>query len=351
MITEQGTGLVERLRAHLADASASSFQLMGDDLALLTGPDLRAAAAAYDEHLTRAVPDALRAAFEAEQRALLREAHALLRRHNHCLHARIAGYLDLGRRFGFEYPWPTVAVLGISTVLDGMARMRVYGLLGRATARLGLPHVERASERIDDALRRTNRAIFADSVPLTLLALRCHSLRRDGRGDLATALLEGPLPPLMDEECRGLARRLTDAFGIEDGARRYEALAALTLEHFRREQAVFTHHLGAPRQGPPRPHPTWLDRLVGNVRAVRAPRVERGLLGRRRLVFRNHRLPPGFDIRAHAPRVTEFGRAFVSSITRCREDYQAAVDHTLARFGAQGERVVVAFPRGGTQVR
>lgn len=348
MIMEQGTGLVARLRAHLADASASSFQLMGEDLALLSGPDLRMAGAAYDEHLSRAVPDALRPAFEAEQRTLLREAHALLRRHNHCLHARVAGYLDLGRRVGFEYPWPVVAVLGICTVLDGMSRMRVYGLLGRATALLGLPHVERASERIDDALRRTNRAIFADSVPLTLLALRCHALRREGRGELAAALLDGPLPPLMDEECRALARRLTDALGVEDGARRFEALAALTLEHFRREQAVFTHHLGAPRQGAPRPHPTWLDGLVGNVRAVRAPRVERGLLGRRRLVFRSQRLPAGFDVRAHAPRVTEFGRAFVSSITGSREDYQTAVDYALARFGAPGERLALAFPRGGT---
>lgn len=341
-------GLVTRLRAQLSDAGACSFQLMGDDLALLTGPDLRAAGAAYDDHLERAVPSSLRPAFEAEQRALVREAHALLRRHNHCLHARIAGYVELGRRCSFEYPWPAVAVLGICTVLDGMARTRVYGLLGRVAARLGVPHVERASERIDDALRRTNRGIFADSVPLTLMALRCHTLRREGRGELAQALLEGPLPPLMDEECRALSRRLADALGVDDGARRFEVLAGLTLEHFRREQAVFTHHLGAPRSGVPRPYATWLDAAVGNPRAVRAPRVERGLLGGRRIAFRNHPLPRGFDVRAHASRVAEFGRAFVRSVTGSRDDYQAAVDHVLARFGERGEREAMVYPRGGT---
>lgn len=343
-------GLVTRLRAHLSDASASSFQLMGEDLALLGGPDLRAAGAAYDDHLARAVPAALRPAFEAEQRELLREAHALLRKHNHCLHARVAGYLALGRRCAFEYPWPAVATLGICTVLDGMARMRVYGLVGRFAARLGVPQVERASERIDDALRRTNRGIFADSVPLVLLALRCHRLRREGRGALAAALLDGPLPPLMDEECRTLARRLADAFGVEDGARRFDVLAALTLEHFRREQAVFTHHLGASRSGAPRPHASWIDAAVGNPRAVRAPRVERGLLGRRRLAFRNHPLPAGFDVRAHATRVAEFGRAFVTSVTGSRDDYQAALDHVLQRFGQRGERVPLVYPRGGTPV-
>lgn len=343
-------GLVTRLRAHLSDADARSFQLMGEDLALLGGPDLRAAAEAYDDHLARAVPAHLRAAFEAEQRELRREAHALLRRYNHSLHARVAGYLELGRRCSFEYPWPVVAILGICTVLDGMVRMRVYGLLGRVAARLGVPHVERASERIDDALRRTNRGIFADSVPLVLLALRCHHLRVLGRGELARALLEGPLPPTMDEECRALARRLTDAFAVEEGPRRFEVLAGLTLEHFRREQAVFTHHLGAPRDGAPRPYASWIDAAVGNPRVVRAPRVVRSLLGTRRLTFRHHPLPPGFDVRAHATRVAEFGRAFVTSVTGSREDYQAAVDHVLLRFGERGERAPLVYPRGGTPV-
>lgn len=341
-----GDDLVARLRARLP--GASSFQLMGEDLTLLTGPDLRAAAAAYDEHLARAVPAPLHGQLEAEHRALALEAHALLRRHGQSLHGRVAGYLEVGRRFGFEYPWPVVAVLGICTVLDGMSRMRLYGLLGRAASRVGLSQVERASERIDDALRRTNRGIFADSVPLALFALRCHTLRRAGRADLAQALLDGPLPPLMDEECRGLARRLADAFALDDGARRFEALAALTLVHFAREQAVFTHHLGLTRDGAPRPYASWLDAAVGNPRAVAAPVVLRRAGRAPRLVFRSHPLPAGFDIRAHAPRVEAFGRAFVRSITGCRDDYQAALDYALTRFGARGERRVAEYPRGGT---
>lgn len=339
--------LVSRLRARLPDRTASSFQLMGEDLTLLTGPDLRAAAGAYDAHLARAVPAHLHAELEAEQRALLAEAHALLRRHNQSLHGRVAGYLEVGRRFGFEYPWPVVAVLGICAVLDGMTRMRLYGLLGRVAARVGLPAVERASERIDDVLRRTNRGIFADSVPLALFALRCHALRRAGRADLAQALLDGPLPPLMDEECRALARRLADALAIDDGARRFEALAALTHVHFGREQAVFTHHLGVPRDGAPRPYATWLDAAVGNPRSVRAPAIERSAWRAPRLTFRRHALPASFDIRAHTPRVDAFSRAFVGSITGSRDDYQVALDHALARFGAPGERWVVAYPRGG----
>lgn len=335
--------LVARLRTHLGDARAGSFQLMGEDLTLLAPADLRAAAAAYEEELERTVPAPLQAAFEAEQRAAVVEAHAFLRRHSGSLHGRVAGYLELGRRMGFEYPWPVVAVLGICAVLDGLTRMRVYGLLGRVAARVGVPHVERASERIDDALRRTNRGIFADSVPVALLALRCHALRRAGRGDLAQALLDGPLPPLMDAECRGLARRLAEAFALEDGARRFEALAALTLAHFGREQAVFTHHLGGRRDGTPRPFATWLDAKVGNVAAVDAPCVVRG-----RLVFRRFDLPPGFDIRAHAPRVEAFGRAFVTSITGRREDYQAACDYATSRFGAAPARVT--YPTGGTTV-
>ena len=55
--------LVELLRKRLADARAGSFQLMGEDLALLSGSDLRAAAAEWDAALA-GVDAGLRAELE-----------------------------------------------------------------------------------------------------------------------------------------------------------------------------------------------------------------------------------------------------------------------------------------------
>ena len=46
------------------------------------------------------------------------EAHRWLRRHNGNVHSRIAGYLALGRKLDFVYPWPVVAVLSADDTLN-----------------------------------------------------------------------------------------------------------------------------------------------------------------------------------------------------------------------------------------
>ena len=327
---------------------AKSFQLAGEDLALLPGSALPEAARAYAQGLARLDP-ALRPRFEAEQVALLRDAHQLLRRHGRSVHGRIAGYLEIGRRCRFEYPWPIVAVLGISQVLGGFLRARAWGLVGPAATRLGWGGLERIAEVTDDVLRRTNRGIFADSVPTVLLGLRAHALRERGEHALAAALLEGPLPPVIDAEGRSIATGLFHALGVPDRRARFAALAELTLQHFDREQSIFTHHLSpasagqAPASAGQAPRArrrgdAAMARLL-QMRAVPAPVVVRGLLGGRRLVFRDFALPPGFDIRAHGPRVELFGQAFVRSVTGSPRDYAAAVEWVRERF-ASGSRDV-----------
>lgn len=329
--------LTESLAAY-GLAGARSFQLAGEDLALLPGSALPEAARAYAEALSRLEPD-MRPRFEAEQAALLRDAHDLLRRHGRSVHGRIAGYLEMGRRCRFEYPWPVVAVLGISQVLGGFLRARAWGLVGPAATRLGWQGLERIAEVTDDLLRRTNRGIFADSVPTVLLGLRAHALRERGEAALAAALLEGPLPPIIDEEGRAIATGLFRALGIGERRARFAALAELTLQHFDREQSIFTHHLASPRSGTlgtaraPRRGDAAVARLL-EMRAVPAPVVVRGLLGRRRLEFRSFALPSGFDIRAHGPRVELFGQAFVRSVTGDPRDYAAAVEWVGRRFAA-----------------
>src|SRR5688572_30760672 len=85
--TAAGATLVEAL-SELLGRPAKSFQLMGEDLALVPGARLAAATEAYRAGLTR-VPAALRERFEAEQAALLRESHAMLVRHNRSVHGRL----------------------------------------------------------------------------------------------------------------------------------------------------------------------------------------------------------------------------------------------------------------------
>src|SRR5205814_1929970 len=129
--------------------------------------------------LERTVPAAERALFEREQVEVLRAAHGWLRTYNRNIHGRIRGYLALGRAVHFEYPWPIVAVLGICQVLEGVDRTRVYGLLGRALRLAGYTALEEVAGGIGDVLLRTNRGIFADSVPTVLYALRRHRVRED----------------------------------------------------------------------------------------------------------------------------------------------------------------------------
>jgi hypothetical protein len=325
--------LVDALRRRL-DPRAHSFQLMGEDLLLLDAADL-AAAAAEDARLLDRIPVQLRARFSDEQARLRAEAHAFLKKHNRSVRARIAGYVELGRRCRFAYPWPVVAILGIEQVLGGMRQNRIYGLAGALLDRVGFAELAAISDGSDDILRRTNRGIFADSIPTVLYALRVHALRTGGDGELAAALLDGPLPILMDDECRFLARAIAN--GLARGADRFAVLSQLTLRHFAREQAIFTHHMGASEHETPTRAPrSLLVRRITRLSSVPAPVVVREK-NRRRVELRDVPLPPGFDMRDHPARVVELGRAFVESVTRDREDYRAAVAHVLARWGRPGE--------------
>jgi hypothetical protein len=330
MTVDKGASLIESLRDALGDEGAASFQLMGEDMVLVTGARLRAAAERYEAELA-SVPKELREGFEAEQAAFAREAHDWLKRYNRSLHGRVHGYVELGRRLDFEYPWPVVALLGLTRVIGGLQRNHVYGVLGETVARVPLPGLDalaRGIDRVDDLLRRTNRGIFADSVPTVLFALRAHALRRAGDEALARALLDGPLPLLFDEENRRLARALYEGLAIPDAALRFAHLSALTIEHFGREQAIFSHHMGAAKNG----GGSKLMARLSRMRSVPAPVIERGR-GGARVVFRDFALPEGFDLRDHQARVEAFGRAFVLSVTGSREDYETATQYVERRFG------------------
>ena len=148
--------LIDALRLRLGAPGASSYQLMGEDLQVLTVEDLRSALAAHDA----AIPDGLRAELLAEEATLAAESHRWLKKYNRSLYGRIAGYVALGQRMEFGYPWPVVAILGIVQVIGGMDRARVYGLAGRVASRLGYPDYERLGDGSEDVLRRTNRGIF-----------------------------------------------------------------------------------------------------------------------------------------------------------------------------------------------
>ena len=321
--------LVDALRRRLGDPEAASFQLTGEDLVLLTGDDLARAGADWQAALAR-VAEPLRPRVVDELGAVQREAHRFLRKYNRSVGARIAGYVELGRRCRFAYPWPVVAVLGIEQVLSGMRQNRVYGLVGEAARRLGWRALWQLSDGGDDVLRRTNRGIFADSVPTVLLGLRAHALAGAGEPALAAALLDGPLPPVCDEECRAVARGLRDGLALVDPAARFTALARLTLRHFGREQAIFSHHIGPP---PARATSPVVRRLMA-IRAVPAPVVRRG-----QVRLEPFALPPDFDLRDHATRVALFGRAFVESVTGSAADYRLAAAHVLRRWGRPGERL------------
>jgi hypothetical protein len=324
--------LLDELRSLLGRNDTLSFQLMGEDLVVLSGARLRRAAEAYDAELERAVPPSLRAPLAREQAEVLGEAHEWLLSYNKSIHTRIQGYLALGRRCRFEYPWPVVAILGICQVLRSIQRVHLYGLVGAAAARAGYTRLLELAERSDDALRRTNRGIFADSAPTVLYALHCHALRAEGRADLASLLLTGPLPLSMDAETQRIAQALYDYLAIADDAQRFRALSELTLRHFAREQTIFSHHLGALRGERPRADRGGLLHRLFEVDSVPAPRVERG-----RVVFRRFALPPGFVMRDHDARVAAFSDAFVRSITQSLSDYRVAVDYVLGRFGDPDE--------------
>jgi len=318
--------LIEPLRDRLNDRTAGSFRLMADDLALVGVAELRAALEASDRALA-VLPAELRRELLAEETALASEAHEWLVRHDRSVHARVAGYLALGRRCDHVYPWPVVAILGICQVMTAIGQNRLWGIAGQVATRLGRPRYERLADRSEDVLRRTNRGIFVDSVPTVLRVLRADELRRAGRTALATAIADGHAAPLWDDELRRLARVILDGLAVPDPRARFTALAAATLQHFEREQAIFTHHMGSSRATPPDP-----ARAVV-VETVPAPVLE-GRPGARRLAFRPYRLPPRFDMRDHAARVRELGAAFVTSVTRDPDDFRVAIEWVERRFGA-----------------
>lgn len=305
--------LIDELRRRLGDPAAGSFQLMGEALQLITVEDLRAAVAAHDA----AIPPGLREALLAEEAALGAEAHRWLAKYNRSLYGRIAGYLELGERLAFRYPWPVVAILGIVQVIGGMDRARVYGLAGRLASRFGYDTYEKLGDGSEDVLRRTNRGIFADSVPTVLRALRAEALIAEGKRELADALVAGSAAVLWDAESRTLCRAITDGLVISDEPARFRALADTTLRHFAREQAIFTHHIASRSR----------TRKLPAAKAVPAPVIAEG-----RLTFAPFALPPGFDFRDHATRVDAFGRAFVSSVTGSLADYRVATSWVRDRF-------------------
>ena len=336
--------LVETL-AELIDGRAGSHQLMGEELARLSGSQLAEAGDAWRDALERTVPVSRRDDFLAATEAHHLEAYTWLRRYNRSLRRRVQGYLALGERCAFEYPWPVVAILGICQVQDGMARNAGYAVMAPFFARLGMPQMVGYTDWMTDVLRRTNRAIFADSVPTVLLALRAHTLRAAGDDELAHLLLEGPLPPTMDERTRGLARGVFDRLAIQGGRERFRALADHTLDHFEREQSIFTHHLAAAPDGGThdrKPPPKLLQKLMA-ADSVSAPHIARD--GREpRLVFHDVPLPDGYSMRDHDARVDLFGRAYVTSVTGSLEDYRVAARWVVrTKAGGTSEEVVSRF--------
>jgi hypothetical protein len=318
--------LLDEVRAALAQVDVPSFRLMGEDLVAL-GPDrLRRAADAHDAELERPVPPSLRDAVRDERTALSNEAHAFLTRFNSSIHNRIRGYVELGRRLDFEYPWPVVAILGITQVMRTLRTVHALGLAGSLLERVGYSRLAETAERTDDVLRRTNRGIFSDSAPTVLFALRCHALRSDGRHDLARALLRGPSPVWMDDESRDIAFGLYDGLAIADPDARFRHMARLTERHFGREQAILSFHMG-PGSSVRKRTKSWAARQL-DPRSVIAPRVRAG-----RLELAPFRLPDGFEMRDHDARVKVFGEAFVKSVTTSPAEYRVARDWVVARFG------------------
>jgi hypothetical protein len=312
--------LTDALRRSLEPADTSSFRLSSDELWLVTGADLKKAADEYEQSMGRVKPD-LRKRLAEEHLELATACWKWLRRFNISLEERLAGYSAMGRAFGWEYPWPAVAVLSMMTLRRGLRQseaLRLGGLAARPVLEVG--------DWIQDVLRRCNRGMFADGIPTALWALRCHGLRQAGEGMVADALLDGPLPLAMDEECRSVMRNLDASLKLESAAERFTALTQMTAKQLDREQAVVTAHLGAMRNGR---NPSWEP---WRVRFTRMKKVEAPVIRGGKVAFETFALPKDFELRNHGQRTEVFGQAFLKPLTGSIADFQIAVAEVARRF-------------------
>lgn len=312
--------LTDALKKSLGANDSSSFLLSSDELWLVTGADLRKAADEYDQALSRVKPD-LRKRLAEEHVELATASWKWLRRFNVSLEERLAGYSAMGRAFGWEYPWPAVAVLSMMTLRAGLRQSEAFRLAGMAVR----PVLE-VGDWLQDVLRRSNRGMFADAIPTALWALRCHGLRQKGEGMVADALLDGPLPPAMDEECRSVLRNLDAALRLTNAGERFFALTRMTAKQLEREQAVITAHLGAQRNGR---NPSWEP---WRFRFTRMKKVEAPVIRGGKVSFEGFALPKDFEIRNHGQRTELFCKAFLEPLTGSIADFKVAVAEVARRY-------------------
>jgi hypothetical protein len=312
--------LSDALRRSLEPADTSSFRLSADEIWLVTGADVKKAAEEYDQAISRVKPD-LRKRLLDEHVELATACWKWLRRFNVSLEERLAGYSAMGRAFGWEYPWPAVAVLSMMTLRHGLRqseKMRLGGLAVRPVLEVG--------DWLQDVLRRSNRGMFADAIPTAIWALRCFGLRQAGEGMVADALLDGPLPPAMDEECRSVMRNLDASLRLESAEARFVALTQMTTKQLDREQAVVTASLGGMRNGR---NPSWEP---WRIRFTRMKKLEAPVVRGGKISFEPFALPKDFEIRNHGQRAEIVGQAFARPITGSIADFKIAVAEVARRF-------------------
>lgn len=312
-----------------------SFSLLGNGVVLFSGAMLAPAREAFDAALDARVPPALRDAFLDQQRAFVEEAHDWLRAHNWSVDARMRGYAELTRALEGAYAWPVAAALALVHLRRSIAMIAVVGAAGRLAPIGAAGDVQQLLAATFDVLLRTNRMVCVDAALLMLLAKRCDALRREGRAELALALLEGPAPIVMDDESVALARGVYELLATRDERARFAASASLTRAHFLREQAIVSRELEDNR--------AFWTALPAAVRAVisprwlKAPSIVAGARRERRLEWQWVALS-GADFMDHPARIREFGGAFVESLLGSPEDLAAAARWVASELGAHPPR-------------
>jgi len=231
------------------------------------------------------------------------------------------------------------ASLQVQVLYDFARQFESFGLIGPLEGFFD----DKGGEDIRDPNVTDPQIIDVWPVPTVLYALRCHALRDEGRGDLAQALEDGPLPPLFDESSRQLIRCLGEGLRVPDPEERFRVLSRLTMRHFDREQSVFSYHMGVDRNRVYEPAPGWIG-MMTRFRSVPGPAIV-GPSSRRRLEFRKFALPRDFDLRNHDSRVAAFGAAFVESVTGSIDDYLVAIDYLHRRFADSEPAPSVSYNR------